>query len=97
MNHINPFGNYDEYLSDSPNQETFLHIGDSFRDAQQQFIYKDFQKVISWHYENLYNDNSDAVKNAIKESDVIVFEVVERYDEVLFFASRILELGMCAK
>lgn len=97
LNHFNPFWNYDEYQSDSPNKETFLHIGDSFRNAQKQFIYKDFQKVISWHYENLYNDNSDAVKNAIKESDVIVFEVVERMDNSLFFASRILELGICTK
>ena len=70
-----------EYRSDSPNDQTALLIGDSYRDQMAIYMEKDYSHFYSIHGGKLateqvqeYVEETDAFKNA----DVIIVECVQR-------------------
>lgn len=63
--------------ADSDNDIRFLMIGDSFRENMIPFIDKDFSHCSVIHRNAL---KTQEAKNLILESDIIVIEIVGRYD-----------------
>ncbi len=64
-------------VSPNGNGESIVLIGDSFRNSMVQFMAKDFSKGVFSHRSAIENEE---VINAIKNTDVLVVEAVERFD-----------------
>ena len=63
-------------------------LGDSFREAQTKFIVKDFSKAYIYHY-NFLPADIEFLPNII-DTDIVVLEVVERYDPMLWVLPNML-------
>ena len=61
--------------ADCENQQSFCMIGDSFRRYMLDYFTKDFANCTVAH-----RDSIDEVTSDIKNADVIVIEIIERYD-----------------
>ena len=67
--------------SDSPNKCNFVLLGDSFRKNMVRFLVKDFSNTFTTHRNRLTDEViNPEVKEAIKNSDILVLSAVERTD-----------------
>lgn len=70
---INTNKQYEEYISNSNNNQTVLFVGDSFKDDMKVYFSKLYSKVIYLHRDNYTKDLIDKIK-----PDIVVIEAVER-------------------
>lgn len=75
---INKTDIYEEYISNSENNQTVLFIGDSFRTNMKVSFSKLYKRVIYLHRDKYTYDLIDEIK-----PDIIVIEVVERLSSQL--------------
>ena len=68
------------YKSNSPNKQKMFYIGDSFRFNLMEMLAKDYEESVFCDYKMI--DNKD-ILDKVKQSDVIIVENVERFEEIL--------------
>ena len=68
------------YKSDSPNREKMFYIGDSFRFNIMEMLAKDYAESVFCDYKMIDNKT---ILDKVKDSDVIIVENVERFEEIL--------------
>jgi len=61
--------------SDSPNEQKFVLLGDSFRCFMTDYLVRDFSDCTVAH-----RDYAEDVSDYIRNADILVIEAVERYD-----------------
>ena len=64
--------------SDSTNKKNMVYIGDSFRVRLIPYLEKDFSNATFIHLFNI-----EQIETTIENSDVIIIELVERYDHLI--------------
>lgn len=76
--------------TDNPNGRKLFLIGDSFRENMVEVISKEFCESTLIH-RSKFNEDYNYFERQISEADVVVFQVVERYESKLFGDNGIME------
>ncbi len=75
-------------VSNSPNKQNFVLLGDSFRCFMTDFLVRDFSDSTIAH-----RDYADEVSDQIRKADILVIEAVERYDvQIVPAVEKVMEI-----
>ena len=72
--------NVRHFITDSPNKQSLVLIGDSFRNQMIRYISRDFEESTFAHRNDICDEK---VREGLKNADVLVVSTVERNDSVM--------------